>query len=102
MDFVNGDGAAEFLALAARFFIHCVVAPGIVEIPDERRGFGRGFVAEAIGIGLVHAITVVPGDHVILVGRAPAQFRDKPGPDAGAADGLQRMCRLAPAVEVAR
>src|SRR5919108_925542 len=48
-----------------------------------------------------HALTAVPREDVIFVGFALAKFRNESGPNAGIADGLERMLGLAPTVEIA-
>ena len=100
VDFVNGNGAGQLLAQAARGH-PLAVGPLVVEVPNHRGGFGRGFLPNAAGVGLVHSVAVLLGADVILVEGAWAQLRDETRPDAGLADGLQRMLRLAPIIEIA-
>ena len=64
-----------------------VVAPLVVELPDDGRGQRRLLGAERQRIGLLDAVAAVVRDDRVLVARAVARAGHEALPDAGARDG---------------
>src|SRR5258706_10768079 len=82
--FVNRHRRGEGVALRA--LVHPgIVAPLVVEIPDDRRGVRRRLMQDAEGVGLIDAVVVVAGPDVKLVVRSFANVRNEAFPDAGQA-----------------
>ena len=78
-----------------------VVAPGILRVPNDRRGFRRRLVEYRKRIGFIDPITVQTGNDVIFVERAPCDIGKKPFPDARLAAGAQFVAALLPIIEIA-
>ena len=84
MDFVNRMGARSELR-PARFCHPVVVAPLVVEIPDDRGGARRFLVQQAERVGFVDVVSVALRLDVELVERAVGDAGDEAFPDAGRA-----------------
>ena len=72
----------------------------VLDIPDDRGGFGRDLALEGVGIGLELLIGGEARAHVVLVGGAIAQFGDEDLPDAAIAPA-HGMAAGVPLVELA-
>ncbi len=100
MHLVDGHGRFEVIAPIARGH-PVLVAPLVVEAPDDGSGAWRMLVPEADRIGLIDAIAVMVGDDVVFVESALSHAGNKANPDARRALGVEPPAGLVPAVEVA-
>src|SRR6185437_607593 len=91
------------LGVGAPAVLHpLAITPLIREIPDDRGGARRLLGEEGIRVGLVHRVSAVARDDVVLVERPGADAVDESGPDAGGVRArFQAMTRGIPAVEFA-
>ena len=102
VDLIDGHGGAEGVGLGPSGH-PLLVAPAVVQVPDDGGGPRRGLGVEAQGIGLFGAggAADLRGDGVLVEG-ALAGAGDEALPDAGAVPARgQGMARGVPAVEVA-
>src|SRR5208337_5286436 len=82
VDFVHGDGRVPGVPLVAQAHPF-VVAPLVVEVPDDGAGARRGLAMIAVGIGLVDAVHVETRTDVVLVNRTFAKAAHEALPDTG-------------------
>ena len=100
MHLINRMRRAQRVAAGA--VLHpVVVAPLIVEVPDDRGGAGRFLVQQAERVGFVDAVSVTLRFDVELVERAAGYAGDEALPDARRAAGAETMRSWIPAVEAA-
>ena len=81
VDLVDAVGGVEAVVLTL-LAVPGVVAPVVLEVPDDRRGVRRQLPEEGEGIAFVDGVVVVFRVDVVFVDCAPAQFGDEPFPDA--------------------
>ena len=97
---VDRIGASS--AVRARRALHPVaVAPGVVEVPDDRGGRRRQLAAEAVGVGLVDAVAAAAARRSGTCSASPCEAGDEPLPDPRVPRGRERGGARAPALEVA-
>ena len=100
MQLVDADRLVAGLALGTRRH-PLPVAPAVFQGPHHRGGTGRFLVPKRHGITLVHAVTSMMRNDVVLVAVTGSRRRHKPRPHPGIPDRLQRMRFLVPPVEIA-
>ena len=76
-----------------------VISPCVAQVANNGRRLGRCFTLEGKRIGLIHLITVIAGDDVILVRNASVEIRHKSFPDPRPFPSTQAQLRLVPPVE---
>src|ERR1700756_5865694 len=98
MHLVNGLGGAQRVAAGA--VLHPVlVAPLVIEVPDDGGSAGRFFVQQAERVGLVDAVSVALRFDVELIERAARHSGEKSFPDAGRAARTQGIRLGSPLIE---
>ena len=100
MHFVDGhrcvSGLPPFPLLHPR-----AVAPGIIQIPNDRGGVGRHFVAKSKWVSFFRCMAMIARDNVVLVTSAGANTGHESGPNAALPCGLERSGLAVPVIECA-
>src|SRR5919197_2057992 len=100
MNFVDRNGSVERVVMLAG--LHpAVIAPVVIDVPDDRGRPRRDFVLEGIWVGLVDAVSLISRGDVVLVDGSVAYLRDEAFPNAGVVAWPQVMAVLVPAIKVA-
>ena len=101
MNLVHGNRRSS-ACRSARDRHPLLVAPGeLGEVPDHRRRLGAELGGEAVGIGFLHEVAVVPALDLELVDLTLAEIGNEQLPDAGRSAVSHRMATTVPVVEVA-
>ena len=82
MDLVDGDRLVEALAFAPVGHPFVVVPGELGDVPDDRGRLGPHLGGEAVGVGLLDEVAVVPALDLVLVDLALAEVGDEDLPDA--------------------
>ena len=98
MNFVNGMGRAQGIALAA-LLQPLVIVPFVVQVPHDGCGARRLFVQQADGIGLIDAIAMAIGLDVKLVERPLSSPGNESLPNSGGGARTEIVRFRVPAVE---
>ena len=78
-----------------------LVAPGVIQVPDDGSGTGRRFKIIAKGVGLIGFVQLIAGMDVEFVQYTGFYPRNKTLPDSRLASRRQRMSGFVPTVKVA-
>src|SRR6266487_969250 len=100
MDFIDGKRPGEMLTVLASGHPFLIL-PLVIQIPNDRSGFGRDLMKESVGIRLVDLVIIVARDDVIFVMTPLPYAGDKRFPNSGLTSCVERMAFFIPAVEVA-
>ena len=101
MHLVNRNRLVEALAVGPVGQPFLVVPGEIGDIPDHRRGLRPQFGGEAVGVGFLDQIAVVPALDLVLVDLAVAEVGNEDLPDAGSSPVAHRVPPAVPMIEVA-
>ena len=102
MNLVDRDRLVEALPLGSRSAIHSwSFQRKLGDVPDDRGRLGPQLGGEAVGVGLLDEIAVVPALDLVLVDFALAEVGDEDLPDPRRAAVAHRVPAAVPVIEVA-
>ncbi len=100
MDFIDAERSVERVVFGL-FLTPRVIAPGVVEVPDDRGRVGRQLPEKGEGVPLVDHVPIVIRDDVVFVDGPFPDLRDEAFPDSRAIPACgQRVSLGIPLVEV--
>ena len=78
-----------------------MIAPLVIEVPDDGSRLRRDFVENRKRIGFVHPITMVMRGDMVFEKRSLTDLRKKSLPDARLPFGIELVMALIPTIEIA-
>src|SRR5207249_2350111 len=100
MHFIDGHWCGQGLAISSVYHPFPVM-PFVARIPNDRGGSRGHFAIERKGVCFFDSISVVTGDHVVLVHGPGSQAGEESLPNTGASPRGEGMLCLVPVIEVA-